>query len=349
MWDNSGMTEAAGEPAPAPRPPLPWVTIVIAAINVAVFAWSLSAGADFAEPTAAWMLQHGGNFGPRTFDGEQWRLVTAMFLHYGFLHVAMNMIGLLDGGRHVERMYGRAGFIAIYVVAGLFASFASALRGNAVSAGASGAIFGVFGAFGAFLFLHRDRLDREMVAKQSRGLLVFLGLNIYIGLSSPSIDLVAHAGGLVAGFVLGIALELGTHQDQSTVKRSVLVAVLGTALVIVAAFVAPRPVNAVIEFQRVESLVIDRWNSMRLALPAAMGSGAEAADKLERDILQPWRDGRVAFERDATPAQRERVLAYIRMREEGWAMLVDAVRSGDHALAQQALERIAKAEDIVAN
>src|SRR5688572_25374045 len=122
---------------PEKRRQIPWVTIALAVANVAVFVWELSRGADAMEPTAQWMAEHGGNFGPVTLDGEQWRLLTSMFLHYGVLHIVMNMIGLLDGGRHVERMYGRAGFVAIYLVSGLAASLATSLRANVVSAGAS--------------------------------------------------------------------------------------------------------------------------------------------------------------------------------------------------------------------
>ena len=206
------------------------------------------------------MLEHGGNYGSATLGGEPWRLFTSMFLHYGVLHLAMNMLGLIDGGRHVERMYGRAGFVALYLVAGLAGSLATSLRSNVVSAGASGAIFGVFGAFGAFLLLHRDRLDKEEVTKQSRGLLIFLVYNLYIGITAQGIDVVAHLGGLGAGFLAGLALELGTHTGPSTIRRSLAVAVIGCALVFAATLIAPRPVNALADLAEVEGVVLERWN-----------------------------------------------------------------------------------------
>ena len=133
------------DPPPAqPALAFPYVTVALAALNVIVFGVAVAAGADPMSPDPDTMFELGGNFGPVTLAGEPWRLFTSMFLHYGILHLAMNMLGLLDGGRHVERMYGRAAYIALYVFAGLAGSLASALSGQAVSAGASGEIFGVF-------------------------------------------------------------------------------------------------------------------------------------------------------------------------------------------------------------
>jgi rhomboid protease GluP len=318
----------------------PWVTIFLALANVGVFVWELSAGADPMMPTPQWMMEHGGNFGPLTLGGEQWRLVTSMFLHYGVVHIGMNMIGLIDGGRHVERMYGRAGFIALYLVSGLAASLATSLRDNVVSAGASGAIFGVFGAFGAFLFLHRDRLDRAEVSKQSRGLLIFLAYNIYFGLTAKGIDLVAHIGGLVAGFVVGLALEAGTSEDHSTRRRSLIVAVLGVALVAGGAYLAPRPHNALSEFGEIEEPILDQWNQLVKKAQAGTATDEELADAIEKDILPAWRKLEDTFEKDSGEEKmRPLVLQYLRARREGWEMMAPALRAHDGEKVQAAMAR----------
>lgn len=309
---------------------IPWVTIVLAMANVAVFAWELAAGARAMEPTPDWMAAHGGNFGPLTLGGEEWRLFTSMFLHYGVIHIGMNMIGLIDGGRHVERMYGRAGFIALYLVSGLAASLATSLRANVVSAGASGAIFGVFGAFGAFLFLHRDRLDRAEVSKQSRGLLIFLAYNVWFGITAKGIDLVAHLGGLAAGFIVGIALEAGTGADQSTRRRSLIVAVLGVALVAGGAFLAPRPVNALAEFGAGEAPLLDRWNTLVGQAQAGTIDDAKLADAIEHELLPAWRKLESSYQKDAGDEEiRPILLDYLKARREGWETMVAGLRAHD--------------------
>ena len=209
---------------------IPWVTGVLAAANIAVWIVTLGFGADPLAPSAQWMFEHGGNAAPYTLAGEEWRIATSMFLHYGIVHLAMNMVGLIGGGRLVERTFGRVGFLAIYVTSGLAGGLASALRTGVVSAGASGAIFGSLGALGAFYLLHRDRMDKA-VAKEASGLLVFLGYNVVFGFTQQGIDMYAHLGGLAAGFVVGIAL--------AALRRTVIVSVLAVGAVVAAIVLAP--------------------------------------------------------------------------------------------------------------
>ena len=326
---------------------LPWVTIVLAVANVAAFGWELSQGADPMAPTAPWMIEHGGNLGSMTLDGEPWRLVTSMFLHFGVLHIAMNMVGLF-GGRQVERMYGPLGFAAIYLVSGLAGGLATSLRGNVVSAGASGAIFGVFGAFGAFLYLHRDRLDKEQVKNQARGLASFLALNLVLGLSATGIDLVAHVGGLVAGFVVGIALEAGTSEAPSTLRRSLLVGVLGAAVLFGVAFAIPRPHNALYELGKSEEKVLARWNEVVGKIQAETITDDQVADAIEREVLPQWRQIHQTYVDNAEGEHRRLMLDYLEAREQGWETLVRGLRAKNDAQIKQGMERFQQADAIIA-
>jgi rhomboid protease GluP len=328
----------------------PWVAIFLAVANVAAFGWELSAGADAMRPTAGWMLDHGGNYGPLTFAGEQWRLLTSMFLHYGVLHLVMNMIGLLDGGRHVERMYGHAGFAALYLVSGLAGSFASAIRANAISAGASGAVFGIFGAFGAFLLLHRNRLDKEQVSHQARGLLIFLAYNIWFGVTAKGIDIVAHAGGLAAGFVCGLALELGTNEKHSSVARALLVGVLGTALVFGGAVAAPAPTNpmAVIDnVSAVEEKTLARWNALVGEAQADKLTDEQFADAIEKELLPPWRGAQEEYAKSGSGPLKADMLEYLAARAEGWEIMIRGLRAHDEAVMKEGMTKFSQGDAIV--
>jgi rhomboid protease GluP len=326
---------------------IPWVAITLAVLNVGVFGWQIAAGADALSPTADWIAAHGGNYAPLTLDGEQWRLFTSMFLHIGLLHLVMNMIGLVDGGRHVEKMYGRAGFIALYLVAGLAGSLASALRGtNVVSAGASGAIFGVFGAFGAFLVLHRGRLDPVQVGKEARGLLIFLAYNVYIGLAVKGVDLLAHFGGLAAGFVCGLALEYGTNEAPSTLKRSLLVGVLGVGLVLGGSLLAPPPATppntqsaALFELATTETKILARYKALVADVQKGTLDEEGFASAIELSILPEWRVATANYVRDGRGTNYEELVQYLRARQAAWELTVKATRSKDPELQKQAEEK----------
>lgn len=330
----------------APRKDWPWVTIAIVALNVAVFGWELAAGADPLQPTAQWMVDHGGNFAPETFAGGEWRLLTSMFLHYGLLHIAMNMIGLLDGGRHVERMYGRAGFVALYLVSGLAGSLASAMHSpNVASAGASGAIFGVFGAFGGFLFVHRAKLDVDVVQRQVRGLAIFLAYNVYFGLTAKGIDLVAHLGGLLAGFGLGVTLGYGAPIGRASLRRAVLVGAIGTAVVFGIAFFAPRPADPLGDFVTVESKVLARWN--QVVPQVGTLTDDQLADVIDHELVPPWHAAGDHYAEEAAGPLRTDMLAYIAAREDGWAMMSKALRVHDTEGVKAGMARFKEADAIL--
>lgn len=136
---------------------------------------------------------------------DYWQLLAAMFLHFGPLHVFMNLWALYQLGGFFEILFGSRRFLFTYFVAGLASSLASAIfvGPNTLSAGASGAIFGVLGAM---IFAVR-RSPRWRHQPWTRSLLQQLVgwalINIVIGFSVPGIDNSAHLGGFVAGLLLG--------------------------------------------------------------------------------------------------------------------------------------------------
>lgn len=144
-------------------------------------------------------------------SGQVWRLGTAMFLHAGLLHLAVNGWALYQLGGLVEILFGSRRLAAIYFSSGLTGSVASVGWGlvsgiDVRSVGASGAIFGLLGALIAFLVRHRDRLRPEARSLLMQ-LLFWAGLNIFLGFTVPQIDNAAHLGGLFAGLIGGAVVR----------------------------------------------------------------------------------------------------------------------------------------------
>jgi hypothetical protein len=124
--------------------------------------------------------------------GEYYRLITAMFLHAGIIHIAFNMLVLHQLGTPLELKLGSAKFTLIYFASGLGGSIASVLFNDpfTLSVGASGAIFGLMGAY--FVVARSLRLDASQIR-------VMIGINLVIGFVIPGIDWHAHLGGLLVG------------------------------------------------------------------------------------------------------------------------------------------------------
>ena len=195
-------------PASAWRNPFqnaPAVLILIA-INVLAFLLEISAG-GWNDPD---VLHRMGALEPYgVVKGEYWRLLTALFLHGGFLHLGFNLFALYVLGPPLERAIGSIRFAACYLIAGLGSSagvVALTTLGFVQAAqviGASGCIMGVVGAWAGFLLRHRHApLAKQRLA--NIGLIV--AIQVAFDLSTPQVSMAAHMCGLVAGFLLGLIL-----------------------------------------------------------------------------------------------------------------------------------------------
>jgi membrane associated rhomboid family serine protease len=186
------------------------------------------------DPSAQLLFDLGAMAPPAVADGQFWRLFTAMFLHAGLLHVALNAYFFWLFGRVVESVFGRTWMLLIFLVSGFLASVASYAFGPvlALAVGASGAISGVFGAFIAYNYRRRNLAAN---AANLRMALTVIVLNAFIAVVYTSIDWRAHVGGLVAGFALGYLADDAVPARQRAVARFAGVATLlalGIALVV---------------------------------------------------------------------------------------------------------------------
>jgi membrane associated rhomboid family serine protease len=142
-------------------------------------------------------------------QGQYWRLLTALFLHGGYLHLGFNLFALYVLGPPLERSIGTIRFIACYLISGL-ASGAGVVALNRIGLmrdaqviGASGCIFGVVGAWAGFLLRHHH-IPHARQQLANIGFIVVI--QIAFDLSTPEVSMSAHMFGLIGGFLLGLVL-----------------------------------------------------------------------------------------------------------------------------------------------
>lgn len=131
-------------------------------------------------------------------SNQWWRLVTAVFLHGGLLHIFMNTWVLMDVGPQVEELYGSARYLFLYILTGAAGFAMSSFTGH-FSVGASGALMGLIGAMIA-VTTRRGGAYMQMIRAQLVRWVVYI---LVIGIIAPGIDNAAHLGGLAAGFLIG--------------------------------------------------------------------------------------------------------------------------------------------------
>jgi rhomboid protease GluP len=124
----------------------------------------IARGVDWMQPASDQLLSWGADYGPYTLDGQYWRLITSMFLHFGIIHILGNMWCLWSLGRLAEDLIGSPAVVGIYLLTGIGASLLSlSWDPMRVSAGASGAIFGIAGALITVLYYGKHDLPKENV------------------------------------------------------------------------------------------------------------------------------------------------------------------------------------------
>ena len=176
------------------------VTKALVAINVAVYVAELVTGGGV-NGTGSTIYLHGVLFGPLVEQGEWWRLVTAAFLHYGPVHLILNMVGLYWFGSLLEERIGSGRYLMLYLVSGLAGSAGALLWSGGFltpTVGASGAIFGILGA-GLVLERQRD----YVFGGSAMGVIL---INFVLTFSISSISKGGHIGGLVGGILCALGL-----------------------------------------------------------------------------------------------------------------------------------------------
>jgi len=210
----------------------PFVTQSLIAINVGIYLLQLLMGAGLSA-RAGWIYEHGVLVSTAldssgqvvgVAEGDWWRLVTAMFLHYGPLHLGMNMLVLWFIGPPLEDYFGHGRYALVYLVSGLAGSAGALIWSpNALTVGASGAIWGIMGAA---LVLEARRT--YVFGGQAMGLVV---LNLAFTFLVPGVSIGGHVGGLVGGALCALAFS---SFRRSPALATVSIAAVGALSVAVA-------------------------------------------------------------------------------------------------------------------
>ena len=183
------------------RTSFPVFTYILAIINVGIMVLMYLQGYAYAPIAVAARF---GAIMPNLIwgEGEYYRLFTAMFIHFGWTHLFFNVTGMLIFGIRIERYYGRAAFLVIYIASGLMASMASLLFTQGFSARASGAVYGLLGA--AFAYTKYTRRSMDII--NNYVIMVYLIVGLGMSFAIPDIDQFGHIGGLIAGILVGLSM-----------------------------------------------------------------------------------------------------------------------------------------------
>lgn len=238
-------------------------THVLLGINCAVFLAMVANHISPTNPTVEQLMAWGANnAGSVLINGEWIRIVTAMFLHVGIIHLATNMWCLWNLGLLAEPLIGSAGIFAAYILTGAAGNLLSTLvnwvwpmheGGNIVfpaGAGASGAVFGIAGLLIILLKSPRLPVPQVELKKLRRSVIYFAAINLAIGFSiwggnfvvhsGLNIDNMAHLGGFASGLLFAMPLipRIGSPRAMFNQRMRVALIMMVGLLVLFGFFLA---------------------------------------------------------------------------------------------------------------
>jgi rhomboid protease GluP len=233
-------------------------TYTLVAINCAVFLLMAVRGVNPLMPTGQQLMAWGANnAGSVLIDGDWWRIVTAMFVHAGILHIGLNMWCLWNLGLLAEPLMGTFGVIAVYVLTGAAGNLLATLwnaytfspaTGYPPSVGASGAVFGIAGALIVLLKSTRLPVPPEELRKIRKSVIYFAGINLVLGIginfgashTGVMVDNSAHLGGFATGLLFAVPMvpRLGWPRDTFITRLRVAVAMVTGILILFGFFIS---------------------------------------------------------------------------------------------------------------
>jgi rhomboid protease GluP len=306
------------------------------------------------------LLTHGAIYAPRVSAGEWWRLLTGMFLHASVFHLVVNMVVFWKVGMLVERILGNAGYALLYLVSGLCAGVASLhATPGMVSVGASGAVFGVYGGLLGLLTRYHIYIQFKSILKFTLFVLFLLANGFYENHARqfPRVDMAAHVGGFISGFIMGaiLALPLGAIAKHNKRVRHSWIAG-GAGVIVLVGLLTVRRVNDVVlefvSFGETESRLFAKFNKAVNQYKAGQIVEGQLAETIERQVLPEWVTAveRLEAVKDFPEGYApliSKLMTYTRLRRQGLELLVEAIRSNDAQKMKKSQEMNQAAESVV--
>lgn len=231
-------------------------TYLLVGINCAVFLGMVAQGASAWMPTLDQIMRWGADRPNNVLIyGEWWRIVTAMFVHVGIVHLATNMWCLWNLGLLAEPLMGSSGLLAVYILTGAAGNLLStgynwihAIHENPAApffqagAGASGAVFGIAGALIVLLKSKNLPVPPRELNRLRRSVIYFAAINLVIGYSvnfgsgftGIEIDNSAHLGGFLCGLLFAAPMvpRIGSEREDFKMRLRLAVSMVVMLLVL---------------------------------------------------------------------------------------------------------------------
>jgi len=252
--------------SPPPRPRRGWArapaTYTLVGINCAVFVGMVATGSSIWMPSLDQLMRWGADRPDNVLIHGEWiRIVTAMFVHVGIIHLATNMWCLWNLGLLAEPLMGSFGLIAVYILTGAAGNLlstcynwlrpihdASGAPFFQAGAGASGAVFGIAGALIVLLKSKRLPVPPRELNRLRRSVIYFAAINLVIGLSvnfgsgftGVEIDNSAHIGGVLCGLLFAAPMvpRIGSSRGEFQTRLRISVAMVVLLLVLFGFYIA---------------------------------------------------------------------------------------------------------------
>jgi rhomboid protease GluP len=282
------------------------------------------------------LIDWGGNFAPRTTNGEWWRLIAAMFVHGGVLHFAATMAGLVPLGFILERIVGRIAFATTYFAAGLIAGVVSlwTVSATSVTIGASGAIFGIYGLLLASVGWALTSPPAVRVplitAKRIAGAAVpFLLYNLV----TDSLGTASELAGLGTGVIVGLVIARRVSHEKPARRRVATVMAAAVLIAVAAALPWRGLIDVRPEIARlvaIEERTAAVYDAAVVKFTGGRLPARALAQVIDRTILPELQANRARLQalRGVPPEQVPLVAAaneYLRLRDQSWRRRSEAL------------------------